>query len=70
MIITILPSIYFVPGIVLSALPMLFYLTHVTVKYKLHGQTKAKTSSELGGGGYLYCSLLNPQDLARCLVHK
>lgn len=71
MITAIIPSIYFVPGIVLRALPMLFDLTHVTVKYKLPGQTQSTTLVvNCGRGGYLYHSLLNPQDRARCLAHS
>lgn len=68
MIITIIPSIYCVPGIVLSALPMLLYLTHITVKCKLHGQIRPKTPLFLFWvGGQI---LLNPQDLAWCLAHS
>lgn len=42
MVITILPSIYCVPGVVLDALPMLLYLILITVKYKLHGAKEKK----------------------------
>ena len=55
MIITRLPSIYCVPGIVLSALPMLLYLILIRVKYKRH-RAKEKKNPPLflfgvGGGG-------------------
>lgn len=37
MIINIIPSIYCVPGIVLSALPTLLHLILLTAEYKLQG---------------------------------
>lgn len=44
MIINIIPSVYCVPGIVLSALPTLLHLILTTVEYKLQGgKTIAKT---------------------------
>lgn len=56
MIITIILSVYCVPRIVLRALPMLLYLTHLRVKYKLHGQTgKNSIVSVLSWGGVDIC---------------
>lgn len=64
MIINIIPSVYCVPGIVLSALPTLLHLILTTVEYKLQG---GKTIANCfcfkrGGENLLSIYWLNPQN--------
>lgn len=64
MIISIIPSMYCVPSIVLSALPTLLHLILVTVEYKLQGAITSKNSIAFvlrGVAEYLFSILLNLQ---------
>lgn len=64
MIISIIPSIYCVPSIVLSALPTLLHLILLTVEYKLQGAITSKNSIAFvlrGVVEYLFSILLNLQ---------
>lgn len=64
MIITIIPSVYCVPGTVLSALPMLLYLIRLTVECNFHGANESKSSIVfvLKRGGHMFSSPLNRQN--------
>lgn len=64
MIVSIIPSIYCVPSIVLSALPTLLHLILITVENKRQGAISSKNSIAFvlrGEAEYLFSILLNLQ---------